>query len=103
VLFLACFSLLLAGCQSPAHSVAGQPAAVNYALVDIEATARTEQAMPSRPTVVKAEPCVLKTGAPENSKPKDESLATNAPKTQECLTGELGDAFLLVLKTFTGR
>jgi hypothetical protein len=104
-LILLCFPLLLAGCQHPlAPSVAGQqPDRVNLALVDARPVAFVDKSMPFPAPAIKAQACVLKTGAPESPKPKVASPVAAAQKDGDSLTGQLADSLFLVFKTFTGR
>lgn len=50
---------------------------------------------------VKGAPCAFDTGGP-SPKPKDSSLVAGTQK-EPSLTGQLGDALVDVLKTFTGK
>ena len=52
---------------------------------------------------IETEPCVFDLGLAESTAPKEPSPAPAVQKEPECLTVQLGDACLLVLKTFTGH
>jgi hypothetical protein len=101
VLLLMCSTILLAGCQHPLAPSAGrQSAGINQARVN--AKPQVEQAMYFPPRGVKGAPCVFDLCAPDSPDSKDETLIASNPK-EPALTGQLGDALVLVLKTFTGR
>jgi hypothetical protein len=53
--------------------------------------------------LVGTEEDVLDFGLPERTEPKEESSVTVSQQAPEHLTVELGDAFLLLFKTMTGR
>jgi hypothetical protein len=72
-------------------------------MVDAGATARIKTSIQLPASAIKPEPCLLKTGSPQSSKPADKSLVASAQKQPECLTVELGDALLQVFKTITDR
>jgi hypothetical protein len=85
MIFLVCSTIALAGCQHPlAPSFPAPEPAAAY-------------------TPPQTEACALELGLPEIPKPEEQPPMAAVEKKPECLTGQAGDAFLLVLKTFTGR
>ncbi len=105
VFFLLCSPIVLAGCQGPlAPSVAGtQPARMDLALADTDAPVRVGYAIQSPAPAVEATVRVSDLTLPEIPKPKDVSPVAAVKKEPECATVQLGDAFLHLLKTFTGH
>jgi hypothetical protein len=105
VLFLLCSPIVLAGCQHPLAPpvTARQTTWGNHALVDAQLTTPGDEAMQCAAPAVESEVWVLDLGLPDSPKPKDASLVATVQKRPDSLTLQLGDALLLVLKTFTGR
>jgi hypothetical protein len=71
--------------------------------VDDECTTCVRKAVEAPAPTAKTETSLLKTGAPENPKPKDPQPVAGAPKAPDCLTGQLADSLFNIFKTFTGR
>jgi hypothetical protein len=99
VLFL-CSSIVLAGCAQPlAPSLPAQQPAINHSLLDAQATARIQKAIPNLTPPVQAQACLA---APDAPKPKDKAPVPMPAKAPD-LTGQLADSLMLVFKTFTGH
>jgi len=96
---------VLAGCQHPLAPpvTARQTAWRNQALVDAQAATLGDEVMQCAAPTVESEVWVLDLGWPDSPEPKDASLLATVQKQPDCLTGQLGDALLQVLKTFSGR
>jgi hypothetical protein len=98
VLLLACSPIVLAGCQHPLA-----PAQTNPAWVHAEATDRVKTSMPLPATSVEEGDFATELDSPGSLRPNEASQVASSQKEPEHLTLELGDAFVLLLKTMTGR
>jgi hypothetical protein len=98
-------AIVATGCQHPlAPILAGpQPAGVNHAMLDAQATARVQKAMQQSAPTVQVMACVAEASAPESPETKTEPQVAKAQQKPDCLEGQLADGLMLVFKTFTGR
>jgi hypothetical protein len=96
-LFLTCLIFVLAGCQHPLA-----PSAINRAALDARATARLRKAPPATDAPVQVVACVADSNQTDDPRSKGSPQIASAQK-DDSIEGQLGDALLVVFKTFTGR
>ena len=105
VLLLLCSLIVLAGCQHPlAPAIAGRQMADGARdSVDAQGAEPTDYTMEYTAPAFEWETCALDLGSPPCPAAKDQPPVVVVQKKSDCLTCQLGDALVLVLKTFSGR
>jgi hypothetical protein len=99
---LACLPIVLAGCQQPlAPSLGQRPPDASFAMADAGANLRLAKVTPSASPTDAADPSDTELYLLDD--PQNETLVASVQKEPPSATLQLGDAFVHLLKTFSGH